>query len=56
MGGASAAGPLQTQRWLQHQVPLAELVAELWQGPCSGDMVFPIYSVWIGKLVSLFLN
>lgn len=24
--------------------------------PCSGDMIFPIYSVWIGKLVSLFLN
>lgn len=23
---------------------------------CCGDMVFPIYSVWIGKLVSLFLN
>lgn len=25
-------------------------------GPCSGDTVFRIYSVWIGKLVSLFLN
>lgn len=32
MAGASAAGLLQSQSWLQHQLPLAELVGELWQG------------------------